>query len=68
MQLTRDEREAVYRLALPIAPHRRRDFFAAVEAKLRGAEVGPGVCYRIAGEVQRSFLRQLHQDAANERR
>ena len=47
----------VHDLARPIAPERQADFVAAVAERLDGASaLGPGVVFRAAAEVQRSYF------------
>jgi hypothetical protein len=56
LSLTDEEMEVLHRLALPIARGRRQEFLQAVTDALASCpQPGPGVVYRTAREIQRSY-------------
>ena len=55
--LTPDELSIVHSAARPLQPQAVEPFIAAVAERLHGyRELGPGVIFRIAREVQREFF------------
>ena len=56
IRLTDSELDAVFNAARPLAVERRDAFLQQVAASLQGCrEIGPGVVYRVAAQVQREF-------------
>jgi hypothetical protein len=57
IRLTDSELDAVMAAARPIAVGRRDAFLQRVASALQGyGEIGPGVVYRVAAQVQRAFF------------
>jgi hypothetical protein len=56
IRLSDSELDAVMAAARPLPVDRRDAFLQAVAAELRGREIGPGVVYRVAAQVQREFF------------
>jgi hypothetical protein len=57
---TDDELEALMSLSEPIPPSRRDEYLRAVAALVgQHPEHGPGLCFRIARELQSQFMRSL---------
>jgi hypothetical protein len=48
--------EIIRSYAAPLAPVARSRFYEAVDRKLDGHELGPGIVVRVCAEVQKSFL------------
>jgi hypothetical protein len=56
IRLSDDELDAVMAAARPLAVERRDAFLQRVASALEGCEIGPGVVYRVAAQVQREFF------------
>jgi hypothetical protein len=57
VRLSDSELDAVMAAARPLPVERRDAFLQAVASALQGCrEVGPGVVYRVAAQVQREFF------------
>jgi hypothetical protein len=57
IRLSDSELDAVMSAARPIAVERRDAFLQQVAVTLQGCnEIGPGVVYRVAAQVQREFF------------
>jgi len=65
LSLTDEEIDVLNRLAAPIAWGQRQQFLQAVtNALVACPEPGPGVVYRAAREIQRSFTLGAQREAA----
>ena len=66
-----DELEALLSLSEPIPPSRRDEYLRAVAALVgQHPEHGPGLCFRIARELQSQFMRSrpnMHNVARSRR-
>jgi hypothetical protein len=57
LRLSDSELDAVFAAARPIAVERRDAFLQQVASRLAGeGELGPGVVYRVAAQVQREYF------------
>jgi len=57
IRLSDDELDAIFAAARPLAVERRDAFLQQVASALQGCgEIGPGVVYRVAAQVQREFF------------
>jgi hypothetical protein len=65
LSLSTEEVDLLHRLAAPIAYGRRDEFMQAVAAALASCpQPGPGVVYRTAREIQRSFTLGAQRETA----